>query len=860
MSPTSGCVPQPFQQRAAALVTRGYQIIPIPHGSKRPALAGWQKLVSTPEMVRAWASNGYADGNIGVLTRDTPGVDLDILDDAFAREMEVFVTSLVGDAPVRVGKAPKRLLLYCTDTPFTKRSSPFFVDGAGLKHRVEILADGQQFVAYGTHPDTGQPYEWISFEGEPVDLDPAALPTLSAEQADQIVAEFSRRAQARGWIQQGQASIGRAASTDDNPFFDQRPTLDLTAEQIDEALADMPDAELYDTWIHVGMALHHQFGGSEEGKDLWDRWSSSAPNYESDAIEERWRSFGHYHGTPVTFATVLKFAKEAREKKEAEARRQAYADLGAAITAADSLDVLLDEVAKRIADADLDPARREALANQLQARTKKLGCDIGKKQARAAVTPSPQAPLATDEDPELEVALARHVLDQHYAGGARLTRFGKLWWVFDGGGWMGEDDEVVGRNILETLLDLRKADDVRLKTLYARMDDSRGDRMNQLVETLAAVMAKLVAVRSELDPLNLRAYEASRVMNCDNTELWFDETGETQLCDHDPAHKLTAQLRCSYDPAATCPTWDAAIRRIFQKCREPEEMIRHFYEVMGYLLQPTREAAIWVLMKGPGGNGKSFLLGVISEIMGRTVLAKSINEIFTHALCGKLMLLDDDLKTGLLLPDDVLKKLSEDKLITVEPKFGKHFEIISRAVPVMLANSWPATVDLSEGLRRRAMVFELTHILTDDETDPAHRRIIRKQELSGVLNHLVAGFQRFLRRKSTFAPPDECLEAKERWLAASNATMHFVKTMIERTDQKADFVRVGELHNIYMRWMSQQEHNARPFGRNSFVQAMQGFGLEYVKRSVWGFSGIRLRPLEDTEFTEVEDDGLSDGL
>ncbi len=819
-------------------------------------------------MVTAWSANDYIDGNIGVLTRDTPAVDLDILDDRFALEMELYVTDLVGYGLVRVGRAPKRLVLFRTNVPFTKRSSPFFVDGAGQKHRVEILGTGQQFVAYGMHPDTGRPYEWISLEGEPVDLDAAELPTITAAQADQIVVEFCRRAQARGWTQQGRMSVDRGADADNDPFFNQRPTLDLTIEQIEEALADMPDAEVYDTWVHVGMALHHQFGGSDEGKELWDRWSSAAHNYDADEIEEKWASFGHYHGTPITFATVVKFAKEAREKRKAEEHKQAYDAFVAEISACGDFTSLLYGIAPKIRTSDLDDAYREALVSRVQARSKKLGDNIPLKQVRAVVTP-PRAPaLAIASKKDLELALAHRVLERCYANGDHLCRFAKLWWAYVLGVWKREDEEVVEHHIQETLIELGDADDEELKALYNRMDNSRGDRLTQLVTTLSKCIGRLLVTNSDDDPLNLRAFKAPRVMNCLNGELWFDHVGEIAFSEHDPAHRLTAQLQCHYDPTATCPTWDGAIRRVFQKCQDPEAVIQHFYEVFGYILQSTREAAIWVLFVGPGGNGKSFLLNVISQIMGRTVMGMSISEIsaqksvhFTEALTGKLMLLDDDLKMGAVLPDDLLKKFSEAKLVTTDPKWGDHVEITARTVAVILANTFGATVDLSEGLRRRAMIFESTHILTAEEKDPAHLRTILDQELPGVLNHLVAGFQRFLRRNSTFAPPADCQMAKEHWQIASNATMRFIKTMIEQTGDPSDLVRPMAVNTLYQHWMRLEEHNARVLGRNNFYGALTSAGIPRVWRhGIHCFSGIRLRPLEDTEFAAVEDDGLSEGL
>ena len=59
-------------------------------------------------------------------------------------------------------------LAYRAEVTFPKISTPEFIlpgddpTVPGYKgHRVEILAEGQQFVAYGIHPDTLASYQWL---------------------------------------------------------------------------------------------------------------------------------------------------------------------------------------------------------------------------------------------------------------------------------------------------------------------------------------------------------------------------------------------------------------------------------------------------------------------------------------------------------------------------------------------------------------------------------------------------------------------------------------------------------------------------------------------------------------------------
>ena len=56
--------------------------------------------------------------------------------------------------------APKRPLVFRTNALFRKVDSGFFTDAEGVQHKVEVLGEGQQFVAFGIHPDTRKPYRW----------------------------------------------------------------------------------------------------------------------------------------------------------------------------------------------------------------------------------------------------------------------------------------------------------------------------------------------------------------------------------------------------------------------------------------------------------------------------------------------------------------------------------------------------------------------------------------------------------------------------------------------------------------------------------------------------------------------------
>ena len=89
------------------------------------------------------------------------------------------------------------------------------------------------------------------------------------------------------------------------------PPKGLTLAQLQDALDPLPTDLHYDDWLGVGMAIHHETQGSDEGFTLWDEWSSKSPKYSStEYSQKKWDSFGKSGSRPVTVRSLLRLAKE----------------------------------------------------------------------------------------------------------------------------------------------------------------------------------------------------------------------------------------------------------------------------------------------------------------------------------------------------------------------------------------------------------------------------------------------------------------------------------------------------------------------------------------------------------------------
>ncbi len=271
-------------QLGATLAERGYPILPIQPHTKKPGryrsgvwqdYPGWPRhadRATTEHEVDIWGD--WPQAGIGIAAGRLIGIDIDVQHSAaLAQDIEALARRLLGDTPaVRIGRAPKRLLVYRAVQPF-----------AGFRYPpIEVLGQGQQFVAYGIHPDTGQPYHWpVSTLAE---LSLEELPAITEAQAR----EFAREAYLMIPPEQRPKTIatGLRASGDCASLPEQRGTL----EAVTDALTFIDNADLhYDSWVRIGMAIKGALG--DEGWPLFESWSASSAKNQPNTTRQSWRSF-----------------------------------------------------------------------------------------------------------------------------------------------------------------------------------------------------------------------------------------------------------------------------------------------------------------------------------------------------------------------------------------------------------------------------------------------------------------------------------------------------------------------------------------------------------------------------------------
>lgn len=234
---------------------------------------GWQDYTPTPNDVERW---DRSHANIGLKASNYPAVDIDVVNEGLARVIGDMAVKALGKAPMRIGRYPKRLLMYRTEERIG-RMRVRFKDGMGVEQLVEFLGDGQQYVIGGIHPITREPYSLD------VDLEvrgPACLKKLTKGKVEQFFADLTETLEMMGCeIIHADKTAERAQ---ERQTIDQTGLIAPSVSHVAAAVSAIPNTTEHfpdrDDYIRMGYAIKAACG----------------PDHESDAFEifaswsERW--------------------------------------------------------------------------------------------------------------------------------------------------------------------------------------------------------------------------------------------------------------------------------------------------------------------------------------------------------------------------------------------------------------------------------------------------------------------------------------------------------------------------------------------------------------------------------------------
>jgi RecA-family ATPase len=177
----------------AQLVSNGYE--PIAVDGKAAVAHGWSSGPMTVERLAAMREAHPSARGTGLRTGHLAAIDIDVQTPEHAAAVKELAFEMLGETPlVRVG-SKGFMLCYRNESPIRKVT--VLTDAAApgqFADKVEVLGTGLQFVAFGIHPTTQQPFTWIGKDqfddvATPLTVPQSALPCVT----QMVLEDFSTR-------------------------------------------------------------------------------------------------------------------------------------------------------------------------------------------------------------------------------------------------------------------------------------------------------------------------------------------------------------------------------------------------------------------------------------------------------------------------------------------------------------------------------------------------------------------------------------------------------------------------------------------------------------------------------------------
>jgi putative DNA primase/helicase len=282
------------------------------------------------------------------------------------------------------------------------------------------------------------------------------------------------------------------------------------------------------------------------------------------------------------------------------------------------------------------------------------------------------------------------------------------------------------------------------------------------------------------------------------------DTNTYELLDHSPSHGLMSKTDVDWNPNATCPRWLQFLDEIFVNDIDKAGKIAFVQEWFGYCLVPDSSQHKFVWMVGAGGNGKSVLLFILTQLIGIANVSHAhierLDEKYVRAeLEGKLVNISSEMSADATIADGYLKAIVAGDIVEAERKYKPSFSFRPFVRLIGSTNGLPRLLDHSEGFARRAIILTFNRIFAEHEQDHDLEQSLLK-ELSGIMTWAVNGLM-LLRERGRFEIPQSSAAALAKYRKESDPVQMFSEECLEAVAEGG--MPPSEVYLLYRDWNGQ---------------------------------------------------------
>jgi putative DNA primase/helicase len=481
--------------------------------------------------------------------------------------------------------------------------------------------------------------------------------------------------------------------------------------------------------------------------------------------------------------------------------------------------------------------------------------------------------LRSDQDLPWSDQTNAEMLVRLYGKDMRYCHPWKKWMTWNSICWEVDQTGAAMRHAKETIKRLAQEAATRIEHLHTLSVEEQ-EKTLQLVKH---VKSSLFARRLQ-DLLILAASEAGipilpadldqhpMLLPCLNGTV--DLT--TGLCrPHQRGDLLTKHIPVVYDPAATCPQWEAflwqimggsvpseglsesseALEELQQANERAHRLTKFLQRVVGYALTgDVTEQALFILW-GSGSNGKSTFLNTLMAMLGAYAI-KAVPDLLmvkkndTHPteradLFGCRLVAAIETEKGRSLSEVLVKEMTGGDPIRARRMREDFWEFFPTHKVLLATNHKPVIRGTDHAIWRRIRLIPFTITIPDEKQDKGLMEKLSK-EFPGILAWAIEGCLEW--QREGLGLPDEVEAATEDYRSEMDVLGDFLETYCHQGPNYR--IKVGELWKAYQRWCD--ETGESPGTQKQLGQQLQerGFvGDRGTNGTRWRL-GLALRPHE----------------
>ena len=287
-----------------------------------------------------------------------------------------------------------------------------------------------------------------------------------------------------------------------------------------------------------------------------------------------------------------------------------------------------------------------------------------------------------------------------------------------------------------------------------------------------------------------------------------------------------------------------------------EDDIVCLQEFMGYCLIPSNRGQKMLLIIGKGGEGKSRIGRILKRIFGHNMNSGSLQKLETDKFAradqeGKLLYLDDDMKTGASPSTNVIKAIvtAEDEM-DLEKKNQQSYQGLLVCRILAFGNgTLKSLFDRSKGFYRRQIILETKDVPPDRINDP-YLADKMMEEVEGIVLWCIEGLERLIRNDYQFTISNKSQLLMDEMQEDDDNILSFLESTGYIRLEKGTHATSKDLYIAYCRWCNDNLDvpvSERSFARR-FKERSSDYGMTYDKnisvgngRFCRGFRGIHVK-------------------